>query len=155
MKPPNLSLTQIQRDDLREREQQPLQFDLIKRMFTYTRPYAWKRNLLILLTLSRSVQLPLLAWAVGAIISGPISKGQPDLLVFSVLAYAGLAFSTDFLFHFRQRYALELGESVMHDLRNELFVHLQKLPMSFYNTTRLGRIISRMTSDIETIRIGV
>ncbi|RKX34570.1 MAG: ABC transporter ATP-binding protein [Verrucomicrobia bacterium] len=155
MKPANLSLTQIQRADLRERQQRPLEFGLIKRMFTYTRPYAWKRNLLILLTLTRATQLPLLAWAVGTTISGPISHGQSDLLVVGVLVYAGLAFSTDFVFHFRQRYALELGESVMHDLRNELFVHLQRLPMSFYNTTRLGRIISRMTSDIETIRIGV
>ncbi len=155
MKPANLSLTEIQRADRQERQQRPLDFGLIRRMFTYTRPYAWKRNLLILLTLTRATQLPLLAWAVGSTISGPISQGQSDLLVVFVYIYAGLAFSTDLVFHFRQRYALELGESVMHDLRNELFVHLQSLPMSFYNTTRLGRIISRMTSDIETIRIGV
>jgi len=155
MNPTNLSLTQVRRDNQAEPQQRPLEFGLIRRMFTYTRPYAWKRNLLVLLTLTRACQLPLLAWAVGSAISGPIAQGKPDLLVASVLAYAALAFFTDFVFHFRQRFALEMGESVMHDLRNELFVHLQKLPMSFYNTTRLGRIISRMTSDIETIRIGV
>ncbi len=150
-----LSLTEVRRDDRHERTQQPLDFGLIKRMLRYTRPYAWKRNVLVGLTLSRSIQLPLLAWSVGAAISGPIAGNRPDLLVGAVLVYAILAFSTDFIFHFRQRFALELGESVMHDLRNGLFEHLQSLPMSFYNKTRLGRIISRMTSDIETIRIAV
>lgn len=150
-----LTLTKVQRDDRHERSQRPLDFGLIRRMFRYTRPYAFRRNILIVLTLTRAVQLPLLAWAVGAAISGPIAGNRPDLLVGAVMAYAVLAFSTDVLFHFRQRFALELGESVMHDLRNELFGHLQRLPMSFYNTTRLGRIISRMTSDIETIRIAI
>lgn len=155
MNPSKLSLTEVRRDDQHEPEQRPLDFGLIRRMFRYTRAYAWKRNVLVFLTLTRSVQLPLLAWAVGAAISGPIAGRQPELLAPAVLAFAVLALSTDFIFHFRQRYALELGESVMHDLRNELFVHLQRLPMSFYNTTRLGRIISRMTSDIETIRIAI
>ncbi|MEZ5275406.1 MAG: ABC transporter ATP-binding protein [Opitutaceae bacterium] len=150
-----LSLTQVRRDDHQEVDQRPLDFGLIRRMFGYTKPYAWKRNALVVLTLTRSFQLPLLAWAVGAAISGPIASRQPDLLTSAVLAYGLLAFSTDFIFHFRQRYALEMGEAVMHDLRNELFAHLQRLPMSFYNTTRLGRIISRMTSDIETIRVAV
>ncbi len=81
MKPANLSLTEIQRADRQERQQRPLDFGLIRRMFTYTRPYAWKRNLLILLILTRATQLPLLAWAVGSTISGPISQGQSDLLV--------------------------------------------------------------------------
>jgi len=100
MNPTNLSLTQVRRDNQAEPQQRPLEFGLIRRMFTYTRPYAWKRNLLVLLTLTRACQLPLLAWAVGSAISGPIAQGKPDLLVASVLAYAALAFFTDFVFHF-------------------------------------------------------
>ncbi len=57
--------------------------------------------------------------------------------------------------HFRQRLALELGEAVVYDLRNEIFAHLQPLPMSFFNRTKLGRIISRMSSDVEDVRMGV
>ena len=52
-------------------------------------------------------------------------------------------------------FALELGESVVRDLRIALFTHLQRMPMSFFNRTKVGRIISRMTSDIEDVRIGV
>ena len=57
--------------------------------------------------------------------------------------------------HFRQRLALELGELVVHDLRNDMFAHLQSLPMSFFNRTKLGRIISRMSSDVEDVRVGI
>ena len=44
------------------------------------------------------------------------------------------------------------GESVQFKLRNRLFAHLQKLSMSFYDKTKLGRIISRCTSDINAMR---
>ena len=43
----------------------------------------------------------------------------------------------------------------IHDLRREIFAHLQAMPMSFYNTTKIGRIISRVTSDCEALRVGV
>lgn len=44
------------------------------------------------------------------------------------------------------------GESVQFDLRGKLFAHLQQLSMSYYDKTKLGRIISRMTSDINALR---
>ena len=57
--------------------------------------------------------------------------------------------------HLRQRFALELGEAVAHDMRAELFHKLMTLPMSFFNKTKFGRIISRMTSDIDSVRVAV
>lgn len=44
------------------------------------------------------------------------------------------------------------GESVQFDFRRRLFDHLQRLSMSYYDKTKLGRIISRMTSDIGQMR---
>jgi ATP-binding cassette subfamily B protein len=44
------------------------------------------------------------------------------------------------------------GESVQFNFRQRLFEHLQKLSMSYYDKTKLGRIISRMTSDIQSMR---
>lgn len=44
------------------------------------------------------------------------------------------------------------GESVQFDIRRRLFAHLQILSMSYYDKTKLGRIISRMTSDIGALR---
>jgi ATP-binding cassette subfamily B protein len=66
-----------------------------------------------------------------------------------------LVAATVFVFHFRQRFALELGESVAHDMRKELFAKLMSMPMSFFNKTKFGRIISRLTSDIDAVRVAV
>lgn len=44
------------------------------------------------------------------------------------------------------------GESVQFDIRRRLFAHLQQLSMSYYDKTKLGRIISRCTSDISAMR---
>ena len=44
------------------------------------------------------------------------------------------------------------GESVQFNLRRRLFAHLQELSMSYYDKTKLGRIISRCTSDISAMR---
>jgi ATP-binding cassette subfamily B protein len=44
------------------------------------------------------------------------------------------------------------GERVQFDLRRRLFEHLQRLSMSYYDRTKLGRIISRCTSDVSALR---
>jgi ABC-type multidrug transport system fused ATPase/permease subunit len=44
------------------------------------------------------------------------------------------------------------GESVQFDLRSRLFAQLQRLSMSYFDRTKLGRIISRVTSDINAMR---
>ncbi len=62
---------------------------------------------------------------------------------------------TELTYHFRQRLALELGEAVVHDLRNAVFHQLHRMPMTFFVRTKLGSVISRMTSDIEAVRRGV
>ena len=43
----------------------------------------------------------------------------------------------------------------MHDMRSDLFGKLMGMPMSFFNRTKFGRIVSRMTSDIDAVRVGV
>ena len=57
----------------READKAPLQMTLIRRIFHYTRPYAAKRNWLFVLTFTRGLQLPALAWLIGRTINGPIA----------------------------------------------------------------------------------
>ncbi len=155
-------IVQIQPAREREIEQRPLEYALIVRMFSFTRPYALKRNVLYAFVILRSLQLPALGmamgWVLGLIVrQHKLPQDQRDFQVIlsAVGGYLALALFTNICLHFRQRLALELGEAVVHDLRDAIYRHLQTLPMEFYHKTRLGRIISRITSDVDVVRAGV
>lgn len=157
---PTLSLIQRVRDPDDDEEQfKPLEWGLIRRLFSYATPVRTKLTWLTVLTLLRAGQLPalpwLVSWTIGLISQGQITESDPSWLVYAVIAYAILGLSTDGLFHFRQRYALEVGETVVNGLRRAIFDSLQRQPMSFYHRTKLGRIISRVTSDVESLRTGI
>lgn len=141
--------------DDRESERAPLSLHLIRRMFTYTRRHGARRNWLFFLTTLRGIQLPALAWMIGATINGPIAGRDIRGIWLYTAAFFALVLFTAFTFHFRQLFALELGESIVHDMRSELFRKLATMPLSFFNKTKFGRLISRMTSDIDSVRIAV
>ncbi|MDB4908594.1 MAG: transporter transrane region [Gemmatimonadetes bacterium] len=44
-----------------------------------------------------------------------------------------------------------LGQRVMHDLRTAIFAQLQRLPVSFYDRNPVGRLVTRVTSDVEAL----
>ncbi len=145
------------RDDEDDQRELPRTLDLriLRRLFSYTHPYAKMRNRLFVLVTIRSAQLPLLAYSVGVIIQGPIAHHDLPKLWWALAAYFALVCFTDWTLYYRQFYALRLGEDVVRDLRLFLLRHLFTLPMAFFNRTKLGRVISRMTSDIEAVRLGV
>lgn len=152
----DLGLVRRPLEDDEDAEQfKPLEWGLIRRMFTYARPVKHQLNILLVLTVIRSAQLPALIWASATIISGPIAHHDIGGLPWAVLGYGVLALTTDVLFHWRQRYALEIGETVVNGLRAEIFAKTQRQPMSFFHRVKLGRIISRVTSDVESLRVGI
>ncbi len=138
-----------------EVDQRPLDFRLIQRLLEFTQPYAKKRTRLLTMVLLRSIQLPLLTWIVAAVINGPVEQHDMPGVIWGSIAFAVLMISAQVVLHYRYRWALELGEAVVVDLRNAVFEHLQQQPLSWFQKTKVGRIISRMTSDIEDVRVGV
>ena len=151
---PTGTLTHVVAED-REAEQAPLSLKLILRLFEFARPVRWKMRVLMFITALRSVQLPVVAWLFASVLNGPVSRGDFDQVVVGAMAFISFGAFTHFTFHFRQRLALEIGEEVVFGLRQALFEHLQRMPMRFYNRTKLGRVISRMVSDAEAVRVGV
>ena len=143
------------REDEDEELQKPLEWGLIRRLFTYTAPIKGKVTTLIILTLIRSAQLPALGWVMSLIIKGPITGRDLAGIALGVAGYGVLALSTDGLFHYRQRYALEIGETVVNGLRAEIFAVTLRQPMSFFHRVKIGRIIGRVTSDVEAVRVGI
>jgi ATP-binding cassette subfamily B protein len=139
----------------REAEQRPLDLRIIARLFRYTRPYGRIRNALFVLVVVRAIQLPMVTWATAKVVSGPIAHRDLPGTLLGVLGFLALAGLTELCFVYRMRYALMLGEGVVHDLRNDIYAHLVRMPMSFFARTQLGRLIGRITSDVDVVRLGV
>ena len=149
------SITWFRNLEDREEDRAPLRLQLIRRIASYTQPYTTRRNWLFILTFARGLQLPLLAWMIGKTINGPIAGQDLRGIYLHAAIYLALVLFMVVTLHFRQRLALELGEAVAHDMRSQLFQKLNTLPISFFNKTRFGRIISRLTSDIDSVRVAV
>ncbi len=141
--------------DHEEFDKKPLKLSVILRLFQFTRPHAARRNWLLLLVVIRAIQLPALSYVVSKILTGPIKHMDWQGIIWGTIGFAALFLSTELIFHFRMRLALQMGESVIRDLRQQIFDHLQKMSMRFYDRTKVGRIISRMTSDAEALRMGI
>ncbi|MCG8528535.1 MAG: ABC transporter ATP-binding protein/permease [Opitutales bacterium] len=137
------------------KELPPLNWKMLIRLFHYMQPYAWKRNLLFVLTFARAIQKPAGAWMIPMIIRGPIERGDWSLTIQYAIAFLALVIFTELTFHFRQRLALEIGESVVHDLRRDLFKKIEQQTLAYFEKIKLGNVLSRMISDIENVRRGV
>jgi ATP-binding cassette, subfamily B, bacterial len=135
--------------------ERPLDLGIIRRLYGFTRPYARLRNTLFVLVVVRAIQLPLVTWSMARVLSGPIARRDAAGTAVGVLGFLALAALTEVCFVFRGRLALRLGEAVVHDVRNDIFAHLLRMPMSFFARTPVGRLLSRLTSDVDVVRVGV
>ncbi|MFP4145728.1 MAG: ABC transporter ATP-binding protein [Phycisphaeraceae bacterium] len=147
-------LTAVKKQD-REAHARPLDMGLLVRLFKLTRPYARRRNVLLVLVVIRAAQLASIPFAMAWVIKGPIAEKDWAGILWGVVAFFLLTLTAQLVFHYRQKLGLTLGEAVVYDLRNQIFEKLQRMSMRYYNRTKLGRLISRMTSDAEHVRMGV
>jgi ATP-binding cassette subfamily B protein len=68
-----------------------------------------------------------------------------------VLVFLGVI-TVNFGANFGQRMIMELsGQRIMHDLRIQLYAHVQSLSLSFFNRTPVGRLVTRMTNDVQNL----
>ncbi|MGE5702981.1 MAG: ABC transporter ATP-binding protein [Clostridia bacterium] len=54
--------------------------------------------------------------------------------------------------YFRQYYAQWVSSRILYDIRNQLFTHIQRLSMRYYNNTKVGEVISRVINDVESTK---
>jgi ATP-binding cassette subfamily B protein len=124
---------------------------LMRRLLRYARPYGGLvATSLSLLAVEGVLQLvgPLLTQRV-------IDVALPARDVAAAGRMAGL-FAAALAFSFVASYGETiltslLGQRVMRDLRHELFAHLQELPVAFFDRNPVGRLITRVTSDVESL----
>lgn len=153
MKPAAERLTHTEAGD--EERQQPLSLRLVLRILRCALPYRGKLALLLLCVLLRMAQIPLVGWLCWWVLKGPVTDKDWNAILWGGGALLGFMVFTQATMYWRMRLAQELGEAVVRDLRQAVFEHLQGMPMAWFDRTKVGRIISRVSSDCENVRTGV
>ncbi|TPG93233.1 ABC transporter ATP-binding protein [Brevibacillus laterosporus] len=127
----------------------------IRRYLHYVGPYKGKIFVTIgigIVKFGIPLLMPLiLKYVIDTLVTGTMPK---EVKLNQLFWLMGAAF---FLFtivrapveYYRQYYAQWISSRVLFDIRNQLFSHLQKLSMRFYNNHKVGEIISRVVNDVE------
>jgi ATP-binding cassette subfamily B protein len=79
-------------------------------------------------------------------------SGGNALLDFVVLAVVGIAVLNAISSYAQNLSMTTIGQWVMHDLRSTLYHHIQRLSLSYHDSSQTGDLISRVTSDIDTVQ---
>lgn len=81
-----------------------------------------------------------------------ILRGRDLQGVFQIALLMVLILSLNFILTFSQVYAMEVaGQKMMHDLRMKVFSHLQTLSISYFDKNPVGRLVTRLTNDIQNV----
>jgi len=150
---------------------------LLKRLFIYLRPYTWHVVVAvaaIILKAVADVAGPILTavaidrYLAPVVGSGPVVGRHTASFLQSWLygwlspqALTGVAqlaclyivsLAVSFLLEFTQMYLMQwTGQKVMFDLRSQLFRHLQRMQIGFFDKTPVGRLVTRVTSDVDAL----
>ncbi|HEX2324811.1 MAG TPA: ABC transporter ATP-binding protein [Chloroflexota bacterium] len=125
---------------------------ILLRILAYARPH-WRTlaGALVVMTAEAAVRTAP-AWFSAVVIDRAAADGTPWFLFLVVLGYFGVSAVARALAAV-QNYCTEwLGQSVVHDLRNSLYRHLQSKSMSFYDVNQTGQLMSRVTGDVGQVQ---
>jgi len=124
---------------------------LTRRLLGYVRPYRASVALAVALLLLTSAMSLVGPYLVRVAIDLHIAPGRLDGLGVVVLAYLG-ALVAAFIFRYANTYVMQrVGQRAMYDLRMEVFSHLQRLSVGFYTRQPVGRLITRITNDVDAL----
>lgn len=122
------------------------------RVARYFTPY-WPQWLAVLLCIAATAGLGVLPpLCVRGILDQAIPDKNPRLLHLLVGAIVGLTVVSGLISVLQNYLAALVGQSIMMDLRNQLYRHLQQQSLGFYTSTRAGEIVSRVNNDVGAVR---
>ena len=128
---------------------------VMKRLLTYMWRYKWLTALalaFIFLTSLLLTAIPLAArWYIDHLVD-PTEAGSPVLTAFQFLIlYYGLFIGRVLATYLSQLTFARVSNSIVRDIRLDIFQNLQRLGMSFYDQTAAGSIVSRVTNDTQAV----
>jgi ATP-binding cassette subfamily B multidrug efflux pump len=133
---------------------------LMKRLLRYMTPYKWRVIFALALVaivtplelappilFQRSIDNYLVPGSKGAL---ELSKAWHGIILISLFYLGVLVF--DFLAQYIQiRIMQRVGQQTMYDMRTEIFGRLQRLPMSYFDRNPVGRLMTRVTTDVDAL----
>ena len=148
--------------DFREEEALGKAYDarLARRLLAYLRPYRGSVVLALVLTILvgplEIVGPYLFGYGVdqyivpasGGFIPLPTALRGLQFIVLGFLAALVLSFAVQYL---QARIMQYVGQRTLYDLRKDIFEHLQRLPVSFYDRSPVGRLVTRATTDVDAL----
>ena len=130
---------------------QVLDVSLFKRLMTFVGPYRSTFIFVLLAAILLSGFSTLSPYLLKITIDDYITlKDYDGMLVLIALMAATLVLEVIFQFLFIY-YANWLGQHVIYDLRNKLYAHMLSFKMAYYDNSSVGRLVTRVVGDIETI----
>ncbi len=124
---------------------------LFKRLMNYARNYRLQFSISVFAVLSVALLAAIRPILLKRIIDDFIyNKNAEQLVVFTSLMVLVLVIEVLFQFLFIY-FANWLGQNIIMDMRTQLFKHLLHFKMKYFNTSAVGKLVTRVVSDIETI----
>lgn len=118
-------------------------------------PVRWKilaTVVLVVVATAISTAMPLLlSYAIDHAVT-PLVNGDSSLLGQMALLYVGLALCAAITTYANVVLTTAISQNSLYKLRARMFEHAQKLPVGFHETYTSGRVVSRLTSDLETLK---
>jgi ATP-binding cassette subfamily B protein len=124
---------------------------LMRRLLHYLRPYSLSAALALVAIISNSVlqlaQPYLMKLAIDRFIPAGDMGGVNRIALWYFLILIG-----GFVLEFTQTWLLQnTGQRIMFDMRMEIYAHLQRLDLRFYDRNPVGRLMTRVTTDVDVI----
>jgi ATP-binding cassette subfamily B multidrug efflux pump len=126
-------------------------WNILRRLLQFVKPYKWQFFLLILLTVISAALVPLRPYLIQLTIDNEVANNDYPGLVDMILLLIGLLFIQAIVQYIHTYLSGWIGQFIVKDLRLKLYGHLLKLRLKFYDNTPIGRLVTRVISDIETL----
>lgn len=124
---------------------------LMRRLLRYLRPYRRHVALGIVLSVLVSAMEAVRPYFTKVAVDENIAGGDTHGLLLTALLFLGILILRGFIQYLNAYLTQWIGQQTIYDLRMEVFAHLQRLGLRFYDRNPIGRLITRVTGDIEVL----
>lgn len=124
---------------------------LMKRLLGFVKPYKKYVVAAIFMNVVVAALGPLRPYLTKIAIDDYIvNDNYTGLMTISAILFATLIFQA-IIQYFLTYYTQLMGQNIIYDLRVKLFAHIQKLALKYFDKTPIGRVVTRVTNDVESL----